>query len=43
MKNNKIFMIVLFCLLIVQYSFAAERVFYEDCEDTSYSEHFLEK
>jgi len=43
MKNNKIFMIVLFCLIIVQHSFAAERIFYEDCEDTSFTEHFLER
>jgi len=37
------FFFLIILILDFSYSYAAERIFYEDCEASNYSEHFLER
>ena len=43
MKRLIFIVCIIFLMFTVKLSVAAERIFYEDCEATNYSEHFMER
>ena len=43
MNKLKIIINLIVFIFFINFSFAAERIFYEDCEDRNFSQYFLEK